>query len=312
VMFTKEGTLEVDTETLKNALTTNFNEVKALFSTAGTATHSTVRYVSATDATQPGTYAVNITQVATVASATGAAWTTTYDGSGPDQMTVHDAYTGKSAVISLVNGDNVDTVIEKLNNEFAAQGATLTASKTAGSELVITGSKYGSAASFTVSYQQAGVDTATAPTGLAAGTYAGLDVAGTIGGEAATGSGQILTAASGTTADGLSIQYTGSATGAAGDVTYVRGVAGELERIIATHTRAGDGLIALHTETLDESIAGLQQRELSIMSRLELYEESLVRRFTAMEEALGQVQAQGNWLGAQIQSLQSLSWGEQS
>lgn len=308
VSFNREGRLELDSETLKNSLSSNFAEVKRLFNTVGTATNSAVSYVGATDSTTPGTYAVDITQIATMASATGGSWTTNYNGNGPDQMTVVDAYTGTTSVISLVNGDNIDTVIAKLNDQFDANGATLTASKGANSELIITGSKYGSAGSFTVSYQEAGVDsTAAPPTNLNAGTYAGLDVAGTIGGEAATGVGQVLTAADGTTADGLSLIYTGTSTGAQGTITYSRGVAGELERITQSYVDETDGIITRHMETIDSSILRLEDRQLNAQQRLERYEEQLIRQFTAMEKALGQLQSQGNWLSAQITSLQNFN-----
>ena len=77
---------------------------------------------------------------------------------------------------------------------------------------------YGSASGFTV--------TANALLGFTDNTYSGLDVAGTINGEAATGSGQTLTGNSGTAhVDGLVLTYTGSATGGIGDLTFTLGVA---------------------------------------------------------------------------------------
>ena len=56
----------------------------------------------------------------------------------------------------------------------------------------------------------------TASLGLAAGTYAGTDVVGTINGVAGIGRGQFLTGAKGDASEGVTIQYTGSAVRAVG------------------------------------------------------------------------------------------------
>lgn len=306
LLFTDTGTLEVDSAVLTAALETNFNEVKTLFSTSGVATHSAVSFFSADAGTVPGTYAVNITQAATVPSATGAPWAGAYDGSGADTMRVYDAYTGDTVDVPLVNGSTIDTVIAALNDGFDAAASSLTASKTAGGELVITGSTYGTAGSFTVSYLQGGAAWGGAsPTGLTAGTYAGLNVAGTIGGFAATGSGQRLTVDDGTDAAGLSILYSGAAAGAAGSITYVEGIGGAFDELTDEFTRAGDGLLALYLQTIDDSIASLSARQETIQARLDRYEEQLVRQFTAMEAAMAEVQATGNWLANQISAMQS-------
>ena len=307
VAFTREGKLAVDATTLKSALNTNFSEVVALFSTSASGTTADIRSITGTDKTASGTHAVNITQAAAAASATGTANFPLLYSPGADQMTVLDSYTGKSAVISLAFGTTIDAVVSSLNDEFGSEGMTLTASKS-GSRLVIEGSKVGSAASFTVSYQRTGANYAgTTHPGLNAGTYAGLDVAGTIDGQAATGSGQTLTGAAGTGAEGLSFTYTGSATGAVGSINYGHGMAGELDRIIQGYTRVGDGLISLYVEGIDRSLTALGRREEAAQSRLDMYEERLVKQFTAMETALSMMNSQSSWLSAQMTSLESMN-----
>jgi flagellar hook-associated protein 2 len=243
-----------------------------------------------------------------VASATGAAWGGAYDGSGADAMTVHDAYTGKTATIALAAGATVDSVLAALNDQFDAQGMGLAASRTASGELVLTGTVHGSSASFTVGYRLGGSDWGgAAPTGLAAGTYAGLDVAGTIGGEAATGAGRVLTAAPGTIAEGLSLRYAGNTLGAAGTVTHTTGLAGAIDALAESFTDATGGLIAEYARALDRTVTLLQSREADIEGRLARYEERLIRQYTAMEAALSKLQNTGSWLSGQIGSLPGFS-----
>jgi flagellar hook-associated protein 2 len=306
VTFTQKGTVEVDVERLTGALGSSFNDVKALFGAAGASTSSNLSYVGAGPDTTPGSYAVSITQLATVGTVAGTGWVGAYDGAGADQMTVVDAFSGKTSVIALAAGATVDSIVSLLNDQFDAQGTSLTASKDGSNQLVITGSKYGATASFTVSYQQSGSDYGGAsPTGIAAGVYAGLDVAGTIGGEAATGVGQLLTADDATAAEGLSITYTGNTLGAAGDLTYVAGIGGSILGKADGYIRTGDGLIATYLGTLADSIAALETRQADMQSRLDRYEQTLVKRFIAMESAMSKVQATGSWLTNQIAAMQS-------
>ena len=132
-------------------------------------------------------------------------------------------------------------------------------------------------------------------------------MAGTINGQAATGSGQTLTASTGTTAEGLSFSYTGTSTGAVGSVNFGRGMAGELDRIIAGYTRTGDGLIDIYVEGIERSLTALGRRKDNAQSRLDSYQERLVKQFTAMESAMSLMQSQSSWLMAQATSLESLN-----
>jgi flagellar hook-associated protein 2 len=233
-------------------------------------------------------------------------------------MTITDGYTGATGSISLAGGDDVYAVTSKLNALFASKGMTLSAS-TNGSQLTIAGSKYGSAASYTVAYSRddavAGTSTpiSTSPNGFSAGTYAGLDVQGKIytkGGtppaEVVTGNGQLLTGAEGTDADGLSVIYDGSGTGTIGDLSFVVGAAGMMERIAKSYTSPGDGVISLQLTSLSDAITALQKRQTDAQARITSYQNSLVRQFTAMETALSQFQSTGSWLTSQINSINAM------
>jgi flagellar hook-associated protein 2 len=69
--LSNDGTLSVDDSALSQALQNNPNQFAALFGTAGSATNSNVTYLIGGTNTQPGSYAVNITQAATEGTFTG-------------------------------------------------------------------------------------------------------------------------------------------------------------------------------------------------------------------------------------------------
>src|SRR5690606_16168692 len=134
-----------------------------------------------------------------------------------------------------------------------------------------------------VTFEIAG--TAAAGLGLATGVHAGTDVAGTIGGLPATGAGRLLTGAQGEETEGLSIRYTGSTSGAAGNINYVLGVSGMIDQLLDQMTRAGDGIIATQVAAIDSSIATLNRRASDVEARLALRRETLTLQFVRMEQA---------------------------
>ncbi|HEX7241033.1 MAG TPA: flagellar filament capping protein FliD, partial [Longimicrobiaceae bacterium] len=304
VSLSRTGQLEVDDARLRAALASNLADVKALFGTAGTTTDGEVSFVNSTAKTQPGSYAVSVTAAATRAGVTGSGFSGVYSDDGSaDTLTLTDAVSGKSGSIQLAGGDTAETIAAKLNTLFQTEGMKLTASRS-GSELSLSGTDYGSAASFTVAWSGGGSD-GTAQLGLAAGSYAGTDVQGTLGGLAATGLGQVLSGAAGGATEGLAVKYTGSTARAAGSVGFVLGTGGMMTRLVDQLTRAGDGTVSGQVDSLRRSIDSLNSRAEEVQKRLEVRREAMVRQFTAMEQALSRVQSQGSWLAAQISSMQA-------
>ena len=308
----KSGTLDLDADELRAALDTNYADVQALFGTRGSTVGDGLSFVSGTTATAAGTYTVDITQAATRASRSFAfAGPFADSGTNANTMTISDAYSGVSGSVTLQDGDDAASVASKLQALFASTKMTLSASSD-GTNLTLSGAKYGSAASFTVSYSRVDAGSTTAsglasPIGFLPGTYTGRDVAGTIyaAGEtpvSVVGTGRILTAPEGTAAAGLSISYAGSGP-VTGSASYVAGAASRVERTVAGFTRSGDGSIAQNLSVIQQSITGLQQRQDDTQARLERYQERLVKQYTAMEAALSRIQSQSSWLTSQIDSM---------
>ncbi|HEX3160426.1 MAG TPA: flagellar filament capping protein FliD, partial [Gemmatimonadaceae bacterium] len=302
VSLSRTGTLDVDATALKAALGTNLDAVRALFGRGGSPTDAQVSFVTGGEGTVPGRYAVEITAAATRGAVTGAGFAGTYADDGTaDSITITDAG-GKVSTVELRNGDSLDAIVTRLNADFAARGMRLVASDVGG-QLRLQAADHGSAPAFTVAYAGGGAD-GSAQLGLAAGTYTGTDVAGTIGGHAATGRGQVLTGAVGTAVAGLAVSYTGTTARSAGEIGYALGVAGMMERVVDGVVRNGDGTVAVQNTSIETSITSLQRRADDVQARLERRRESLVRQFTAMESAISRMNAQGSWLASQLKMLQ--------
>jgi len=300
----KDGTLALDAAVFDAAIATNFTDVTRLFQTGGTATSSDVAYVLSSDKTQAGTYNVAITAAGTTASVSGAGFSGTYADDGTaDTMTITDATTGASGSVQLANGDTTETIVNKLNAMFAANKMNVSAAVN-GSNVELTGGQYGSAATFTVAFTDGGSG-ATAQLGLAAGTYAGTDIQGTIDGVVALGSGRLLTGAVGSAAEGLQLRYTGTAAGAMGSVTFMQGAAGALFLAADAIARSGDGAVASQQEAIQRTITSLTARADTVQQMLDRRKELLLQQYTAMEAAIGRIQSQGTAVTNFIKSLQA-------
>ena len=180
-----------------------------------------------------------------------------------------------------------------------------------GGELVLTHDEYGSEGSFTIAFAGGGTD-GSASLGLAAGSYAGVDVEGTIGGVAGTGVGRLLTGAAGSDVDGIVVQYTGTAPGAAGSVTFSTGIASLMEAITDTLLDAGDGSIQGLIDRIDTQKGGIDSRIERFDARMDLRAANMIKRFTALEEAMAKAQNQLSWMQAQLGSLLPASSSNES
>lgn len=302
------GKMQVDTDALKSALTSNPNDVRALFATAGTSSTNTIQYMAAGSKTLPGTYAVNVTQAATTPSGTSSLIVGAYNNTSvADEMDVTDSFTGRSISVALSDSDTVQSIAQKLNSAFATSSIRLTASVNPDSSLQIKGSLYGAASNFTIGFKRLQLP-AVEQFGFSAVPYAGTDVQGTINGKAATGAGQLLTAsapAAGDTNDaqGLSVLYTDSAPGS-GNVSYVLGIGGMMNNAANTLAQSNTGVIDSQTAILQQDIDDLTQRQNDVQQRLDDRKATITAQFTAMETALSKLQAQASALTSQLTALQ--------
>jgi flagellar hook-associated protein 2 len=262
-----------------------------------------------------GLYTINDTSTDTVQgllsaieSAYGNSVSATINSSG--QIVLTDKNTGNSQLsITFDNtqahdlsfGSSVSTAnTGGLEGRYATD---ITATDDGSGHLVLTHDNYGSNYSFSISEDGA----SKLWSGGDQTVDNGVDVAGTINGEAATGLGQFLTGDSGdNNVDGLAVKYTGTAENTdAGNVKLTIGAAELFDRMLYNITDSYDGYVAFKENSLQENIDNLQTRMDDMEARLNQKQQIMINQFVAMETFISQIQTQSQWLTQQINQLSS-------
>jgi flagellar hook-associated protein 2 len=303
VSFQKDGTLAVDSVKLQSAIDSHFDDIAGLFAAVGKASDSVIAYAAATDKTQPGAYAVTVTQLATQGTVVGsAAAGLTITAVSNDTLNV--IVDGVSATVTLGAGTYTASALatevqSKINgvSAISAAGSSVTVTQSGGI-LSITSNRYGSASAV-------GVGGGNGKTNLIGATpteTAGVDVAGTIGGVAAGGSGQFLTGATGSAAEGLKLQVTGGATGSRGTVNYSRGYAYQLDALTTT-LLGSSGPVTSRTDGITRSVKDLDNQREMLNRRLVSIEARYRREFTALDSLVARNRSISDFLTQQLASL---------
>ncbi|MHB8830080.1 MAG: flagellar filament capping protein FliD [Syntrophales bacterium] len=295
-----EGQLSVDSDKLRGYLTSNFNDVQNLFAVNGTTSAGSLQYIAHNLKTKQGEYTVHITTAAAQGTSTPS---TNSSLSGDETLTITAGT--NTATVNLTSGMTMTQIVNAVNSELDAKAMAISASADSGNHLVLNQDSYGAGYSFTIHQLNNLLWTGGDQT-----VNNGVDVAGTINGEAATGSGQVLKGASGeANVDGLVVKYTGTAGGVdAGTVKLTVGVAELYDRTLFNITDAIDGYLAFKQQSLQDSIGGYETQIDEMEARLELKREQLLNRYAQMELALQKIQSQSNWLAGQLAAA-SNGWG---
>ncbi|MGI4984723.1 MAG: flagellar filament capping protein FliD [Janthinobacterium lividum] len=300
--FSNDGTLAVDEPTLKSALQDNLTGVASLFGTNGTTTDTGITYLNAGSGTQAGKYDVRITQAATQGALTGSAaadlekasaaplsLTVTVDGTTQNIALPQKAYASAgAAAAALQNAVNG-------NAAFTASGASVNVSADDQGTLSLTSTSYGAASRVSVAGN--GAKTLFGETSLKGS--AGVDVKGSIGGFAGTGSGQTLLGQSGTAVAGLSVQAGGDATGPRGSVSYSVGFAAQLFGYVDNATGT-TGAIANATKTLDTRVSSIGKQITSFQSHLSQVQANYQTQFSALNTLSTKMKTASTVLNAQF------------
>jgi flagellar hook-associated protein 2 len=305
IAMQKDGTLALDSTKLQTAVTNNSIDIPAVFAQTGRATDPAVAYGSATSATMAGSYAVNVTALATQGKTAGSGAPTTLVIDATNN-TLAVSLDGVGATVTLTNATYASAAALALEvqtqiNSAAAivtAGSAVTAS-VAGGAIVITSNRYGSTSSVSVTGGN-GLANLLEPAGAQTPTT-GTNVAGTIGGLPATGSGQTLTGASGAVA-GLQLVVSGGTTGTRGTVNYSNGYAYQFSQLSSRFTGT-TGTIAGRTTGINASITdiGKQRDEWNI--KLTAIEARYRAEFTALDMLMGSMTTTSNFLTQQLANL---------
>jgi flagellar hook-associated protein 2 len=304
VTFQKDGTLKLDSGKLTTALNDSTKDVSSLFAAIGKPTDSLIAFAASTTNTKNGTYAVNISQLATRGQSVGGGGAALTINSGSND-TLSITVDGVAATVTLAAGTYTATTLaaelqSKINGASALSSAgSSVAVAQSGGVLTVTSNRYGSASN-------AAITGGTAVSGLF-GTptaTAGVDVAGTIGGVAATGSGQALTGTGDAT--GLKINVTGGATGDRGSIKFSRGYADLLDKLVGRMLES-DGLVDGRMDGINASIKDVGTQREALANRLQLIEKRYRTQFTALDAAIAGMTKTSNFLQQQLANLPSAS-----
>lgn len=332
ISFQKDGTLQLDNAKLNAVLNDPSKDIAAFFTskTAATTPPITTNLAQTSDNLislinqpanfQPGSFAVNITQLATRGEAVGSTAATLNISSLPlfENNTLDLSIDGISSSITLTDGaytaDSLAAEIQSQINSnatFQTGGVSVTVTQNAGI-LSITSNRFGSASSVEITGGNGVADLFGAPT-----ETQGLDVAGTIGGEPATGSGKDLSG-TGAAAD-ITLRVDGGATGGRGTVDFLQttetpevaslpsiGFASRLDRILEGMLE-NDGLLDGRMDGINASIKDIDKQREAFARRLEDIEKRYRAQFTALDTLIASMTQTSSFLQQQLAGLSATS-----
>ena len=304
----KTGLLSLNETKFNSALTANSKDVSALFSDQGRTTDSQVTFGAASVKTKPGTYAISVTTAGTRGDITGSVSlgaSTTIDANN-DNLTIKvDGTTSGGIVLtagSYTQTQLVSEIQSKINADSAlsSAGKSVTVSLNASNQIVINSNIYGASSKVEVT----AVDTNTAAQlGLTVATgTTGVDIVGTINGKAATGSGQVLSAATGDDSEGINVTVAGSATGSRGNVTYIEGVSRQLVDLITSFVSV-DGSLSSKNDTLTKQLAQIADERAKLGVRIKTLTTRLSRQFTAVDIIISKLNSTSDFITQQLNAL---------
>ena len=316
ISFQQDGSLKVDSTKLNKAITENAADFGGLFAAMGSTTDGLVKFDKSTAATKPGTYGVSITSLATqgsMASAAALGTSTTIAANTVWRVTLNqtDPVTeSKTQEIKLQAGTYSKEDLAALlrsaingNSTFAGAGDTVETSVGDDGILKLSSSKYGDNSNISIANVSG---TSFANLFGSATPVKGKDVEGTIGGVAATGNGQSLTAAAGSPAEGIQVSITGGLIGDRGTVTFSQGFAHQLNNLATSFTGTGS-LLKGKTDGLNVSIKSIASQQSRFETRLEGIEKRYRAQFVALDAALASMQNTQNYLTQQLATLSANS-----
>jgi flagellar hook-associated protein 2 len=219
-----------------------------------------------------------------------------------DQLTV--SISGTTSTVTLAAGSYTgDTLAQQvqaaINSDATFQKASIAVSaSSANGSLTVTSTRYGSTSAINIT---GGSAFASLFSGSAS-SNPGSDVAGTINGVAATGSGQFLTGGADGPAAGVKLQVVGGATGARGKVNFSQGYAYLLNKALDSML-SSTGALASNTDNANRNIADLHKRADTLTVQLTAMEKRYRTQYTALDSLLTNMNQTSQYLTQQLAAL---------
>lgn len=310
-----DGKLNFNTATFQTKFASDPDAVTRLFALTGKTTNTAVQFSGAsTDTIATGAaYDVTITQAARQARVTAGTALTGLLGAN-ENLTIN----GTS--VALTAGMTQAQVIDAINARSTQTGVSVRATAAdgtgTGNYLSFFSNGYGSGTNVSVvsDLSSGGADTTgvgtvtatmSAPSGESgSGTGAvGLDVIGTINGEAATGKGQVLLGNTGNAnTAGLRLQITSDVVGTLGSVQVFGGAAYSASRVLNRITDTISGPLKTEQDTIDARISDIQDIIDRQAETIRRNSDNMRLKFNRMEAIMGRLQNQSAYLTSQLSS----------
>ncbi|GBE25553.1 flagellar hook-associated protein 2 [bacterium BMS3Bbin02] len=298
----RDGIFVIDDTKLSDALADDFDAVVGLLVQSGSSTDLRASFSSAASATVEGAYDIVITQAATRAGVTGS----TYVAPGADE-TFNITVGANVASVTITGGSTAADAASAISAALSSAGITgYSVSVTdpgTGDALKIQSVGYGAGHSVTIAANSFGL----------AGTFSGTDVQGTIGGQAASGLGQILTGSAGDPV-GLGVLVSATAadvSGAGGSLslgtlTYQAGVFGAVDSVVEAAEGSG-GSLSRARDRWQSQIDLIDDRIFRLEDRLDYKEALLIKQYTALEVAMSSLSGLNQYLVGALAGLPSFA-----
>ena len=308
VSMQKDGTLALDANKLKTAISTQFSQLSQLFAATGSASDAQLAYASSSSATKAGSYAVSVSQMATQGS-----WLGQSLGSNLISITagVNDSLQitldSLQASLTLAPGSYSASALAaavqaRINgiSRFSDLGSAVTASIDGNGALKLLSTRYGAASNISLDGSAASV--LLGGSGASATTSRGLDMSGQINGVAVSRSGQYLSGAPGDAAEGLRVNILGGGTGSRGNVLYTQGFAYQIDQL-ASSLLADTGMFSTKADTINSAMTKLGASTLREQDRLSAVQASYQAQFTKLDSMMSKMNSTSSYLTQQLTAL---------
>jgi len=303
----QDGSLSVDDTVVDDALASNFDDIVGLFAAVGLPTDSSINFLSSSENTLGGNFAIDVSQLATRGQLVAGAITfpLTIDANNDNFTVVVDGISSGSLSLtqgSYASGEALAAEIQsRINGDSALALENLKVSVAFNLDhFEITSDRYGSGSRVEIT----AIDVnSSAQLGLTTSSGVdGLDVAGSIGGVAAIGNGQILRGAVGSDSEGLQLQINGGLTGPRGSIDFSRGVSFQINTLINSFLES-DGLLDSRTDGIQGRIDDIGDSREDLDRKIDAIEARFRARFNALDSLLAQLQGTSTFLSQQLASL---------
>lgn len=309
------GEYALDNAKFKAALESSPQSIQALFTALGVPGDNDIKYLASSALTEAGSYAVNISTLASSGSYTAAGVLPADFGATPLVINAdNDAFSlevdgldvGEVLLTqgSYSSGSALATEIQARINGSTAMvdaGKTVSVTYDSGSNrFVIASAMVGN--SSIVNFTAVDTNSAAELGFSVADGVAGQDVAGSINGVAATGAGKLLSAGDTTGARGLQLEIGGSLTGARGSIAFSRGISSQLdlllEKVLGEESSLSDRI-----DNINTGIKDVAKRREAMELRWEKVKDRYTRQFNALDTMLSGLQSTSKYLESQLASL---------